>query len=335
MMTGAINLISRIKKDELFRGSFVLVIMIGLYNFFNYLFQLSMARMLTLTEYSIFSVLMSLVYIIAIPSEAIQTIIAKNTSKLNAERNTGKIKYLILEGLKKGIIYSGIIFILSIPILFVISSLLKIKISLILITMLSVIFAFTLSITRGALQGNKKFFKLGLNSSLESFFKLLFSIFLVYIGLEVYGAIVAVLIGATIALFFSYLSLKDIFKQKKEKCEFNGLLKQNMPILIIMTSIVLIYSLDVIFARIFFSPDLAGKYSFVSLIGKTILFMGFAIGKTMLPISSGNFEKRRGTFGLFKKSFLMISIISLVALLVFYFFQHRLYKYSLWEIQNI
>ena len=55
------------------------------------------------------------------------------------------------------------------------------------------------------------------------------------------------------------------------------------------------------------------------MIGKTILFVSLAIGKAMFPISSENFEKGEKTKGLFRKSILIVSLISFIALIFCFF----------------
>ena len=78
--------IKKIWEDELIKGSFILFVLIGFFNLFNYLFQMSMARMLGPSDYGILAVLMSFIYIFSIPSEAIQTIISRYTSKFNIKK---------------------------------------------------------------------------------------------------------------------------------------------------------------------------------------------------------------------------------------------------------
>jgi O-antigen/teichoic acid export membrane protein len=77
------------------------------------------------------------------------------------------------------------------------------------------------------------------------------------------------------------------------------------------------YSIDILFARDFFSAEVAGRYAFVSMIGKVIIFVSFAIGKALLPISSEDFEKGKDTELLFRKALILVCIISGI-ILAFY-----------------
>lgn len=307
-------MLERIKKDALVKGSLILFIMMGVFNVLNYAFQMSMARMLGPADYGILAVLMSIIYIFGIPSEAIQTIIARYISKFSVKNKFGKMKDIIYKSIKAGFWLSVItFFIFTIASIFL-SKILNINFWLLAMTGLFIFYVFSLPILRGVLQGRKRFFKLGLNLVIESFTKVIFSIFLVFVGFKVYGAIGSAIIGGILAFFLAFINIKDVLSSKRENEKFKGIYRYNLPVLIGISSIVLIYSLDVILARIFFSSEVAGKYAFVSLIGKVILFSSFAISKAMFPISAENFESRNKTKGLLRKSLILISIISFVML---------------------
>lgn len=304
-------------NDKIVRGSFILFVMIGIFNVLNYIFQMSMAKMLGPADYSILAVLMSLVYILSIPSEAIQTVITRYVSKFNIKHENGKIKDLIYKSFSKGLKFSVAIFIGLILISIFLASLLKVRFSLLVFTGLLIFYMFSVPILRGVLQGKKKFFTLGINMVVESLAKVIFSIILVFVGFSVFGAIGGLIIGGIIAFTLGFWTIGEILISKRKPVEeMGGVYRYNLPVLIGITAIVLIYSLDVILARIFFSPEVAGQYSFVSLIGKVIVFSSFAISKSMFPISSENFEKGKKTRGILKKSLIIISLVSFAMLVL-------------------
>jgi len=313
------KLFEKIKRDELLRGSIILFIMINIYNVFNYLFHFSMARILGPADYGVLAVLFSLVYIFSIPSEAIQNIITSYSSKLNSKKQDGKIKFLVLTSLKKGFGFSFILFFLFIPVSFILSAFLKIDYKLFILTGLIIFSAILLPISRGVLQGKKKFSSLGTNMISEGFLKFSLAILFVFIGWKVYGSIIAVVIGLVIPIFLAFYSIKDVLKTKSEKENFSGIYSYSLPYFICMISIVLIYSLDVIFAKRFFSPDLAGKYSVASTFGKIIFFGILAISKAMFPITCETHVSGNKTGNLLKKSLIISLIASGIILLIYAF----------------
>jgi O-antigen/teichoic acid export membrane protein len=311
-----INRIKEIKKDELVAGSAILFIMIVLYNFFNYIFQMSMAKFLGPADYSILAVLMSIIYVFAIPAEVIQTVVTKYTSILSVREEKGKIKDLLIRSLKKGLILSSILFIIFCVISIFISSFLSINYNLLVITGFFIFLVFLIPPIRGVLQGRKKFFTLGKNMLLESTSKLILSIILVILGFKVFGAIVSVILGTSLALIFGFIPIKDIIKSKRENFDAINIYSKNLPIIIATISIVLIYSIDIILARRFFTPELAGQYAFISLIGKVIIFVSSAIGKAMFPISTREYEIGKNS-NVLKKSIILVMIMSVASLIVY------------------
>jgi len=315
-----LNRIRNIRKDELIKGSFILFAMLGIYNVFNYVFQISMARLLGPADYGILAVLMSIIYIFAIPSEAIQNFITKYTSIFNVHNKLGKTKDLMFRSLKKSALLSLVMFILFIPLSLFLSDFLKIDIWLVLLIGLFIFTVFIMPVMRGIIQGRKKFSSLGLNFVLESICKVILSILLVLLGWKVYGAMTAVLLASVFAFVISLVPLKEIIHSKRERGEFNNIYKTNLPLIIATISIVLMYSIDIILARRFFSPEIAGQFAFVSLIGKVIIFVSSSIGKTMFPLSAEEFEKGNKTSKLLKKSLILVSIMAAISLILYSIF---------------
>ncbi len=155
---------------------------------------------------------------------------------------------------------------------------------------------------------------------LDSFVKLLVAIVLVFIGFEVYGAVIGILFGSLFSFFISFIPLKKILEEKEVKTAFPEIYAYSYPILFVLFAILLMQSGDVILARRFFSPEISGQYAVANLIGKMIFFGTLAISKTMLPLSSEKFEDGKKTSKIFYRSLIMVSLIcaaSLLALLIF------------------
>jgi O-antigen/teichoic acid export membrane protein len=306
--------------SELGKSSLILFIMINLFNILNFLFHFSMGRMLGPEDYGVLAVLMSLAYIYSIPNEAIQTLISKYTSKLNIKKEYGKIKFLLFKSLKKGIVVSIILFfMLSIISIFIANSL-EINYWLIIFINLFIFSSFLTPIARGVLQGRKHFSKLGISMILESTIKLILAIVFVALGFKVFGAIMGLLLGIFVGLLFAISFNKKILMQKQEKSDFEGIYFQSIAYFIVMFIIFLAFSMDILIAKIFFSPLIAGKYAVVSMLGKMIFLGTMAISKAMFPLTSENNENGTNSFNLFKKSFLLISGICFLSTLIFLFF---------------
>ena len=319
-------MIKKIVSNELVRGSFVLFITFNIFNILNFIFQFSMARMLGPIEFGVFAVLMSMLYFMAIPSDSIQTVISRYTSKFNVNKENGKIKYLIGRSLKKGLFFALLVYILLIPFFYFFSYFLSISFPLVLLTGLLLFTFFLIPTTRGVLQGQKKFNSLGFNMILDSGIKVLISIYLVFIGWKVYGAVISILIGSIIALTLSFIPLRKTLSEKSERVNFSGIYGYSSPIIFSILAILLMQSLDVILAKRFFSPEIAGQYAVANLIGKMIFFGTLAISKSMFPLSSEKFDDGKNTNKLFYRSLIMVVILCIGALAILFLFPELLIK---------
>ena len=81
-----------------FRGSIVMLFFFGIFNILNFLFQIIIARSLTLSEYSVVATLLAIVYALSVFSEAIQLVVAKYAS---SEKNLRKLKCLLKNSMRE------------------------------------------------------------------------------------------------------------------------------------------------------------------------------------------------------------------------------------------
>jgi len=303
-------------NKALIGGSIILLVTFNIYNALNFLFQFSMARLLSVLDYGILATLFSIIYILTIFSESIQTIISKYSS---TESNKGKLKNIFKKSLNKALIVSSVLFlcyaIISIPL----SNLLKINYSLLLLNGLMIFTVFLVPVGRGIMQGQKRFKSLGINLITESSVKLILSIFLVLIGWKVYGAIAATIIGLFSSFILSFAQLKSIIKQKEVKAETSGIYGYTKPVFFMILFLTLFYSLDIIIARIVFSEQISSYYAIAAILGKIVFWGTQPISKAMFPLSAKNSDKKESK-NILLNAFGILSLLAFIGLVIVYFF---------------
>lgn len=302
-------------------GSIILLISINLFNLINFLFQFAMARMLSAADYGILATLFSVVYLTAIFSESMQTIIVKYSA---GERNPGKIKNLIKRSIKKSLKISSILFIVYIFAAIPFSFLLKIPYLLLTSIGLMIFATFLSPITRGVLQGQKRFFSFGTNLVLDATIKLVFGILLVFAGWKVYGAVIATLMGVFIAFLLSFLALRKIMKSEERFIQTKEIYAYSKPVFFLLFIIWTFFSLDIIIARIVFSGTTAGYYAIASTMAKVIFLGTQPISKAMFPLTAE--KKSDSNNHLLKNALGILFVISLISLAVVYLFPEFLTK---------
>lgn len=273
-----------------------------------------MARTLSVSDYGVLAVLFSIIYILTIFSESIQTIITKYSA---TEKDEGKLKNILKRSLKKGTSLATALFLIYLGVILVLAPILKINYLLLVINGLAIYSVILLPINRGILQGKSKFKPLGFSIITESFLKLIFSVSLVLIGWKIYGAIMGLILGGVSALVLSFLPLRYLSKVKEHPSNTKGIYNYTGKVFFVTALIVLFYTIDVIIIRILFSGETAGVYAIASILGKIIFWGTVPIGKAMFPLSaeSRNANKNKNIF--LNALFIMTAII-LVSLALFY-----------------
>lgn len=308
------KLLDKFKGNELVKGSITLFFLINLFNFLNYLFQFAMARMLGPAEFSVFSVLMAMVYVLNIPIESIQLIASKYTSNLY-NTSLGQVKGLLFTLFYKGQKVAFFLYLIFIPLSFLLSFLLSISPILLLFAGSLIFLSFIIPINRGILQGRKQFSALGWSMVVEALFKIFLGVLFVFIGWKVYGAFAAIFIGVIISLFLSFFFVRDIIRTKKEDTNIKGIFDYSFSVFLSMIIINVMLAIDVIFAKMFFTDEVAGSYAIASLFGKMIFLGAFPISKAMFPLTSNNTDVNNSRRNL-KNAINILSLLTLVPVLL-------------------
>ncbi len=308
---------------SLLKGSIVLLVGFGIYNFFNFFFQFVMARMLTISDYGVLATIFSMFYMLTVFIEGTQTVIAKVAS---TNKDKGSLKNILKRSFKKSIKIACWLFIAYTLIsFFILRPALKIDYGLLILAGIGIFTSLTLPINRGLMQGRKKFFDLSVNLIIESVVKLILGIFFVTVGFAVYGAVVGTLLGAFVALTFSFRAFRDISDSNESNAETKQIYSYSVPTFFITTVIIAFYSLDVLIARFLFTPEIAGKYAIASILAKTIFWGTQPISRAMFPISAENNQTNSEKKShILLNAFIFLGLLVLIATLLFYFFSPQL-----------
>lgn len=310
-------------RDPLLLGSIILFIGNSIGNFANYLYHLSMGRILGPADYSILESLISVIYLMMIPIGTISLVIVKYVSQFKGENRPGAIGKFYQKLNSDFFKYSIIVFLAFLIVSPLINSFLRLS-SVFDLVIVDLIFlaSIFLGINRAFLQGLASFLPLSLSSVVESFGKLLFAVILVAIGLKVTGAVAAILIACLVSLFLCRYLLKNKVKivdhanvlGKKEILAFAG------PAFIVSMSMTSLYTTDIILVRHFLPAYEAGLYSALAVLGKIIFFVSSPITAVMFPLVSERHANNGKYSHVFWQSFCIVLLFCLVFSLSYFVF---------------
>ncbi len=174
---------------------------------------------------------------------------------------------------------------------------------------LLVIFAYATD--RGFLSSRLSFVLLGILAIFEPILKLGFAFLLVLLGLKSW-AYTAIPFSVSIAFLAGWIMIVKSRKNAKETVHAEAkyfpkkyFLNSSMAAL----SSVILLNLDVILAKHYLSPNEAGLYSLISLVAKTIFFMGSFVSPFLIPLISRDEGTNRDS-----KKILMVAILGAIIL---------------------
>jgi O-antigen/teichoic acid export membrane protein len=149
---------------------------------------------------------------------------------------------------------------------------------------LALMMLFVRPVTDGTLQGIQNFLGLSMVQVLQSALRLLFAILLIALGLQAFGAILALPLATTSALLVALWFLREFFRNPVKGIDVPGVsLRYSLFTLIGLGAYALLINLDAIAVKRYFSEAVAGDYGTVVTLGKINLFATLGIGMVLFP----------------------------------------------------
>ncbi|HBC72798.1 MAG: Family 2 glycosyl transferase [Candidatus Amesbacteria bacterium GW2011_GWB1_47_19] len=258
-------------------------------NFINFVYNVFLGRVLSVADYGLIGFAAGLIYISQIPLGAVARTVSHRSAYLLGRHRLPTLQFWLFTRSRALTIsllvtVAWIITIPGISYFFRLESVLP----LLLITPLWPIAAL-LAVDSGFLSGNLRFISLSAVILAESVIKLLLTVFLVTAGWEryIYIAIPLATFGALLIAFIMVkrFSAKSVtYDLPRNFLTFPGKFFSSSA-LVSLSSLIFL-SLDVILAKHYLSPEQAGYYTLLSLIGKIVFFAGTLFSQFVNPLVS-------------------------------------------------
>ncbi len=171
-------------------------------------------------------------------------------------------------------------------------------------------FYIPLGVRRGYIQGIHAFTALAINFMLEGLVRLGGAYLLIEMGLGVKGAVLA----SVLAVVASYLLAKPSPGFRSFHTSAISISSgEGLQAIVFFAGQVVINNFDIILVKHFFTPDLAGIYAAVSLVGRLVNMCAWSVVNTMFPVSaatrSSDREARPVLFMSLSLVFLILAVL--------------------------
>jgi O-antigen/teichoic acid export membrane protein len=293
------------------QGTIIVTVGTFLGSFFSYLLQFFLGRMLSVEDYGTFNALLSLSYLIWVPSGVLTTSLIKTVSGLLAESDFRRITALFWRvfgfAFVFGLLFFNVIYLLR----GVIAGYLNIPDPQVVIYFGIFIATSFISIAPTSyLQGLLRYKAYAFYIANNNFLRWVVPSALVYFGYSLFGVFVGIALAAVLSFFVGVSLLKKNF-EKVEKVDLSpqvkGLLYFGLPVVFVNFGMMFLNNIDMLLVKRFFEPELAGYYAGTVTLGKILLFGAGAVTVVMFPKISNLYTQGKDYFGQFK-NLLMIQL---------------------------
>ncbi|MFH1832988.1 MAG: oligosaccharide flippase family protein [Candidatus Levyibacteriota bacterium] len=319
-------------KNPLISGSTIIFFGLGLANLLNYFFNLSMGRLLSVSDYGTLGSLISIVNIFNIVALTITVVFTKFTASFLGQNKETSIPLLF----RKGTLWIGAISLFILVVLVIssgqIAHFLNIKDKFLIdIISLAVFFLLLLAVVFGIVQGLLKFTFYSISNILVSLVKLVLGVVLVFLGFRVFGSVLAIMVSLALGYFFTFFYIRRFFLKNKTK-DFaipnlaSTLSGYGIPVLLANLGIISIISMDLIVVKHFFSDTISGQYAALSLMGRSISYVVTPILLVLFPLIAQKKERREKLLGTVFLSALLIGVPSISLSALYFLFPNIVLK---------
>jgi len=317
-------------ENQIFRGGTVFFIGGVISNILNYLYRILMGKMLGPEDFGELIAIISLILILVVPSAPLQTVAARFSAVFETQDFERKIKNLffyltrIISLLSFGLIILAVIFANEIQNFLKLSSknyvyFLAATIAIMLVT----------GITKGILQGLKRFSKLSYAIVFESVGRVLFAVIPVSFGFKMAGALSGFLIPLILVYFLTIYYLRDILKLKvnereTEKGEIKEIWQYVFYSFLAFLFLNILLNVDKILVKHYFSAFEAGIFSGFTTLAQAVFIVVSLLAGIMFPVVASKQVKKEDYFHSFKIFSLISLLVTILGCLILFLFPGEL-----------
>ncbi|MEK7543308.1 MAG: hypothetical protein AAB557_00405 [Patescibacteria group bacterium] len=288
-------------------------------NIAGWLYHVFVGRILGTEGYGELAALLSLFYILNVPSSVITTILVKFFSVLKAGEEQGQAKRLIRVATIKILLAETIGMLLLLVFSRSIASFLNIE-SLWYVVWLYLIFAtFIVSVVNGsAIQGFQLFTASSVLTTIGMTLRLVFGAGFAYFGVG--WVLVSNIFSNIINFGLSFIPLRFMARIKEKPLTINRrqALGFSIPTFITTLGITLLFSQDVLLVKHYFTSHEAGIYASLSILGRVLFYATGAVSFVLFPVVSERNASGKGHARLVAIGLMIIALVC-IGLTAFYF----------------
>lgn len=316
-------------SNPLFKGSAIVMVGSLMGSFLNYFFHFLVGRFLSPADYGALISLFSILYIVGVPGSILGTTATKFASQYKARGDFRAVTASLFWVEKIVAVLGLVLFLLAFVFRDWLASFLKISNpALLVLFFVFVGFSFLGSAPTGFLRGLLRFRAFSFAAVLGPLFRVLLGAGLGFLGFGIFGVVWGLVLSNFLGILITLLLLKKNLRFPLVTSSFSksDLFSYALPATVVLLALISLYNTDVILVKHFFSPEEAGIYSSVVMLGRIIFFGLSSIALVMFPMASEKHEGGKDVSKMLKNSLLLVAAGAIGGVLVYSLFPSLLVK---------
>lgn len=322
--------IKSVLKNSLFRGGAIFFIGGIIANVLNYVYRIVMGRMLGPEAFGELIAIISLVLILVVPSASIQAVAARFSAVLETQKLSRKLKNLFGYLTRVFSLISLVLIIGAVVFAGEIQNFLNLSSQNYVYYLVGIVVVMLIAgVTKGILQGLKRFSKLSYAIMLEAALKVGLAVGLVALGFKMTGALAGFLIPLILVYFLTFYFLRDILSQRGNNEEIAIEQKKEIWQYVFYSFLVFFFlnillNVDIILVKHYFPALEAGIYSGFATLGRAVFIAFILLAGILFPIVAFKQAKKEDYFHPLKIISLISFLIGGVGISIFFLFPKEL-----------
>lgn len=310
-------------QHPLISGSAIIFIGSNAGNVFNLLFNFFMVRNLSDADFGILTSLNSVIMLPLLVSTALMPIVVNFAAGYFAQKKLDLVHGLYMKLAKYYFSFCAlllILFLLSTP--FVANFFHITNYQLIFLTGTISFIGLIATLNTAFLQAKLAFLFIAITTFVVAIIKFITGYIFVISGSGVAGGLWAILISLTFLFILSMIPLRFIFRRKSlnSSVPIKELVTYGIPSGLSILGFTFLISTDIFLVKHFFSPDMAGIYASIELVGKIVFFLTASISTVMFPVIVQKRAKNEPYHATFLIAIFLVLIPSIIITLIYYLY---------------
>lgn len=314
MLKKAWTAILALYGDRFLRTGFWLTVANLMGGVLGYVYQILIGRMLTPSNFALFSAVMALFAIFSTPLSAAFMVVSRRVTNLlvtGDPRRIQKYYWLILRNL---LLLSVPVMILGIFYSDLLAAYLKTEdiypvwafLGLLLLTSILVV-------NNAFFQGSQNFLWLTFTMLGGIALKIVFSVGFIYLGFQLIGALLGILVAGFLTNTIGAIGVNKIMpgpiQVHSNNVEANQSLGNVVPVLVANIGFVAMTQLDMLIVNWFFSSEQAGSYAAASIFGKAVLYLPGGLVLALFPLVAKKHIENAASFYLIRNAVITTAVM--------------------------